>query len=466
MFAEFNRQIRAQSKLEKQMQVLVLGGGTVGGYIAKRLSEQRHDVTVVESRRELCQELDLNDVRVLCGNALHASVLFQAAATTADVCFALTGSDETNLLAGSVARAMGARRVGARVNSIEFRDFTSFDYRRHFLIDRFMTQDYLTAIEIASRIREPGAMLIEHFANGELELQDVLITRESSLTGRPLSDLKLSSDVRVGAITRDGLSKIATAADKISLGNRVALMGTRAQVERVKKTLLTGSALRPYVLIAGGGEIGLNTARILCHRGYDVKIFERNLERCNYLARQFGNAATIVHGDGRRRATLDEQGADKADFFIACAGDDENNIMACVEALELGTRKCVAVVKHGDYAGIVSKLGVSEAVSPYDVMARQAEGFMHVGALVFQNSRILNGDVEVLEIEVGGGSEATRRELRDLPTPRPTLIVSVVRDNTAMMPSAEFKFCENDLVVALTTSPNVANLVHLFERPR
>ncbi len=447
------------------MQVLVLGGGTVGGFIAKRLSEMNHDVTIVERRKDVVRELDQIDARVLCGDAMQASVLFQAGATTADVCFALTSVDEANLLAGSVARGMGARRVAARINSIAYRDFTCFDYRRHFLIDRFLSQDYLTAVEIARRIREPGAMLIEHFASGALELQDVLITRESSLTGKPLAELKLPRDVRIGAITREGTSHIATASDVIQPGDRVAIMGTRTQVAKIKKELKTGSARLPYVMVAGGGETGANVAQILWRRGYDVKILERNLERCRELARQFGDRVTVVHGDGRRKSVLDEQDAGKTDFFIGCAGDDEYNIMACVEAQELGAKSSVSMIRHGDYAGVVKKLGISEAVSPYDVMARQAEGFMHTGALVFQNSTILNSDCEVLEIEAAEDSEATRTTLRELKTPRPTLLASVVRDNTAMMPYADFVFSKGDVVVALTTTSNIAGLTRLFEKP-
>ena len=445
------------------MQTLVLGGGTVGGFIAKRLSEQGHDVTVVECRNDVCRELDQNDVRVIPGDALKASVLFQAGATTADVCFALTSSDEANLLAGSVARGMGTRRVAARVNSIAYRDFASFDYRRHFLIDRFFSQDYLTAVELARRIREPGAMFIEHFASGELELQDVLIARESPLTGKPLSTLKLPRDVRVGAITRDGLSHIATADDQIELGDRVALVGTRMQVEKIKKELKTGSVRSQYVMVAGGGETGANLARVLCHRGYDVKIFERNMERCKQLAFQFGDSATIVHGDSRRKSVLDEQDAGKADFFVGCTGDDEYNIMACVEARDLGAKACISVIRHGDYASIVEKLDVTEAVSPYEVMARQAEGFMHAGALVFRNSTILNGPADVVEIEVGENSAATRLALRDLKLPRPTLLASVIRDNQVVMPHAEFVFERGDVVVGLTDAPNIPELVKLFE---
>ena len=111
-------------------------------------------------------------------------------------------------------------------------------------------------MEIARRIREPGAMLIEHFACGELEMQDVVISRESSLTGKPLSELKLPPEVRIGAITRDSVVSIATASDKIEVGDRVTLMGARPSVEATKKAFLTHSVNKRDAVIVGGGETG------------------------------------------------------------------------------------------------------------------------------------------------------------------------------------------------------------------
>ena len=445
------------------MEILILGGGTVGGYIAKRLSELNHAVTVVERRRDAANEVDQHDIRVVVGDALQSAVLFKAGATTADVCFALTSSDEANLLAGSVAKGMGARRVAARVNSLAYRDYMTFDYRRHFEIDRFLSQDYLTAIELARRIREPGAMLIEHFASGELEMQEVVVMRGSEMTGKRLAELKMPREVRVGAITRDGDARIASADDRIEVGDRVTLVGSRAEVESAKKALLIGSVKPPYVAIIGGGEIGFNLASILTRRNYTIKILERNYDRCQYLARRFSDRVTIVRGDGRRRSVLDEHGVGQADFAIACAGDDEYNILACVEAVELGATTRMAIVKHADYASVVGKLGVTEAVSPYDVMGRQAEGFTHKGALVFQNSTLLSGSIQVVELEVGANSAATRTPLRELRLPKPSLVAAAIRDNSTLIPHADFVFAPGDAVVAFAESRDLAALVKLFE---
>lgn len=446
------------------MRVLILGGGTVGGSVAKRLGDQRCEVTIVERDAERAVWLDGElDARVLCGEASQASVLFQAGASSVDVCFALTGEEETNLLAGSVAKAMGARRSTARVYSPFFRDLTAFDYRRHFGLDRLLSLEYLTAMELARRIREPGAMLIEHFIGGELEMQDVLIARTSAATDRPLAELRLPSDVRVGAINRDGAVSIAAADDRIEVGDRVTLLGERTRVEEVKKLFQTQSVVRRNVVVAGGGETGLRVAAALEKRNYNVKILDSRRERCEFLAQTL-KKTTVVFGDARRRSVLDEQRVGNADVFIACAGDDEDNIMACVEARELGAKFLAAVVDQPDYASVVGKLGIDEVVSPYEVIGRQVEGLMHTGALVFHNSRLLGGSVDVLELEVERDSLATRLPLKDLGLPKPSLIAAVIRENAVLIPNATFEFRAEDSVLALCDARNVPKFVPIFER--
>jgi len=449
------------------MRVLILGGGTVGREVAKRLCAQNYDVTVVEQDAESASELDDElDARVLCGNATQASVLFLAEATTADVAFALTGNDSTNLVASRVCKAMGSRRVIARVFSPELRSSISFDYRRFFDIDRLLSIEYLTAVELTRRIREPGAMMTEHFACGSLEMQEVVVAnKKSKLTNRPLRDLKLPSEVRVGAITRGDHIAIATATDRILPGDRVTLIGSREHVEGVKSQLISRRTSRQDVVIVGGGEIGLNVASVLEARNYCVKIVERNEARCDFLSSRL-KKSTIICGDGRRKSLLDEQNVGVADAFIACAGDDEYNILSCVEARELGAKTSLAVVSNPDYASVVGKLGIDEAVSPFAVVGRQAEGLARKGALIFQNSALLSGPVEVLELEVASESAVTFAPLKDLKFPRPTLLAAVIRENAVLTPSASFEFRAKDQVVALTMVENIPDVVGLFESKR
>ncbi|MFH1919918.1 MAG: NAD-binding protein, partial [Planctomycetota bacterium] len=187
------------------MRIVVLGAGTVGTSIAEMLCQHRHSVTVVDHDPAVIQRAnDELDVRVVSGSVAQSSVLFQAGVSGADFCLAVTGSDEGNLIAASMAKAMGARRTVARVYAPVFRDLSTFDYQRHFQIDRLLSLEHLSAMELARAIRHPGSITVENFARGELEMQIVDITEKTDSVGVALKDLAFPKGVRIGSIDRDG----------------------------------------------------------------------------------------------------------------------------------------------------------------------------------------------------------------------------------------------------------------------
>ena len=444
------------------MRILILGAGTVGASIAERLSSLGHDVTVIDTNAELARQLDAElDVGVITGSASQASVLFQAEVMSVDLCLALTGVDEINVLAASMAKVMGATRVAARVYTGVFLDLSTFDYQHHFKIDRLLNLEHLTAMELARRIREPGAMIIEHFARGALEMQDVIISRPSKATGVPLVDLKIPSEVRIGAINRNGNVTIATASDQIEVGDRISLFGTWNDVDAVKKMFHTLPTVRRNVVIAGCGETGFHLALVLEKRGYQVTILEKDRARCDFLATRL-KRSTVVHCDARRRFDLEEERIGDADVFVACMKEDEDNIMACVEAQELGTPMLMGVVNRPDYANVVGKLGIHEVVSPREVMARQIEGLLNTGAVIFRNKHILGSGIEVLEIEAKPDSPVTRGTLKEVRLPRRSIIGAVIREGFVQVPRASDRIRASDTVVALVQTDVVEEFVNAF----
>ena len=444
------------------LRVLILGAGTVGTSIADMLYQLQHNVTVVDSDPEVVQQVDAElDVAAVCGSASQSSVLFQAGATTADLCLAMTGKDECNMLAASMAKAMGTGRVAARVYAKVFRDLSTFDYQKHFKIDRLMSIEHLTAMELARRIREPGAMMIEHFARGELEMQDVIISRSSQWTGVPLKDLQFPPEVRIGSINHDGHVKIATALDVIEVGDRISLLGDRDSVEKVKQMFHTLPSIRRSVVIAGCGETGCHLAIVLEKRGFSVTIMEADRDRCDFLASHL-QKSTVIHADARRRLDLEEERVGDTDVFVACMKDDEDNIMACVEAQEIGAKMLVSVISRPDYANVVGKLGIHEAVSPREVMSRQVEGLLNTGSLIFRNKHILGGGIEVLEIEAQPNSPITQAELKNVNLPRQGIIGATMREGFVKMPNASYQIKAGDIAVILVQTPAVDGFVKAF----
>ncbi len=444
------------------MRIVVLGAGTVGTSVANLLCQHRHSVTVVDHdpdrTRRVNEELD---VRVVTGSAAQSSVLFQAEVLGADLCLAVTGIDEVNMIAASMAKAMGARRTVARVYAPVFRDLSTFDYQRHFQIDRLLSIEHLSAMELAREIRHPGAVVVENFARGELEMQELAVSGETSAVGVPLKDLKLPASVRIGSIFRNGKMKIAGAEDRVATGDRVTLIGIREDIDEVREKFQKELPPKQGVVIAGGGETGYHLARVLEGSRFAVLLMERDRGRCEFLAAHL-KYTTVVNVDAQHRVSLEEERVGSADVFVACAGDDEDSIMACVEARELGAKTIMCLVNRPDYANVVGKLGIDHAVSPRKVIAREILGFLNTGAVISRTPMATDAGIEVMEIEVMEGAPATRQMLADLPLPPQCLIGAVIRENYVMVPGADERFYPGDTVVALVELPAVEQTVRMF----
>jgi trk system potassium uptake protein TrkA len=181
-----------------------------------------------------------------------------------------------------------------------FRDLSTFDYHRHFGIDRLLSLEHLTAMELARAIRNPESITLEHFARGQLEVAEFEVTRGSDLLDKPLRQLALSAGVRLGTLKRDRKTWIAGANDAIHLGDWVSLMGKPDEVEEVKKSFTHGSPRRQFVVIAGGGETGFHLAQALDGERHKVLLLESDAERCDYLASHLSRA-TVLCCDATRK---------------------------------------------------------------------------------------------------------------------------------------------------------------------
>ncbi len=443
------------------MRIVVFGVGTVGFSIASMLCRHGHSVTVVDSDPQRARMANESlDAKVVVGSASQSSVLFQAEVLDSDICMAVTRSDEVNLVAASIAKAMGARRTLARVYSSVLRDASTFDYQRHFRIDRMLSLEHLSAMELARAIRRTGSIAIEMFARGELEVQEVRVEPKTKATLVPLNELKLPRGVRIGSILRENRIKLATAEDHLQEGDQITLIGTREDIDAVRNWFQRHQPPRQHVVIAGGGETGLHLARALAGQRFTVVLMERDRDRCEFLANQLRHT-TVVHSDATRRVDLEEERVGKADFFAACMGDDEDNIMAGVEARELGAATILAIVGRPDYGNVVGKLGIDHVVSPRQVMAKEVMGFLNTGAVISRRPLGGDGDVSILEVEVLPGVSATSESLRNLHLPHGCLLVAMMRDNYAKVPGAEDRLRPGDTVLILVEkNSEAATLAH------
>ena len=443
------------------MNIVIFGAGTVGTSIAEVLCANHQNVSLIDSSRAALNEVEEHlDVQTVCGSACDAITLFQAGIPSADVCLALTNLDEVNLLGASLAKAMGATRSVARLFNPAYLDFSTFDYRRHFGIDRLLSLEHLTALELAKAIRTPGLFAVENFARGGIEVQEVAVEADSKAVGVPLRELSLPPEVRVALISNGDRAVIAGADNVLQTGDHVTLIGDRDEIDSVKRLFEHKAPPRLNVVIAGGGEIGYNLARVLQRRRFNVVILEADGSRCEYLAEKL-NETTVLHADATSRSEMEEARVGKADIFVAATGHDEDNIVCGVEARELGSQRILSVVRRADYANVLGKLGIDVAVSPREVMARQILGMVE-GGPILARSDIAAGDAEVWEVDVAPDTPITKAPLKQIVLTQ-SLIAAIVREDYVRVPGADDQLQPGDTAVVLVQKPSVAETLKLFE---
>lgn len=445
------------------MRIVVLGAGTVGSSISSLLCLHGHSLTVVDNVPSRVKQLNETlDARAITGSASQSSVLFQAGVGSADLVLAVTGEDEVNIIAASMSKAMGAGRAVARAYAPVFRDLSTFDYQRHFGIDRLLSIEHLTAMELARRIRHPGSVAVENLAGGDLEVHELVVSKLGNAVGKSLKAIGLPRGVRIGSIARDGRTWIAGAEDEVQVGDRLTLIGKGAEVDEVKKLFRSSSGAKLGVVIAGGGETGYHLAAALEGARCAVVLMERDLERCEFLAEHL-TEAVVVNRNATRRTSLEEERVGSADAFIACTGDDETNIVAAVEAGDIGAKMVMALVGRPDYAQVVSKLGIDYAVSPRQVVAKQVLGYLGAGAVISRSPLSEDSELSILELECMPESPATEHVLANLNLPEQCLIAAVFREGFAKVPGGDDYLQAGDTVVALLADEVQDETARLFE---
>lgn len=444
------------------MRIVVLGAGTVGSSIASLLCLHRHSLTVVDTNAARIKQLNETlDVRAIAGSASQSSVLFQAGVGSADLVLAVTGDDEVNIVAASMSKAMGASRAVARVYAPVFRDLSTFDYQRHFAIDRLLSIEHLTALELARRIRHPGSVAVENLAGGDLEVHELVVSDVTGV-GKSLKTLDLPRGVRIGSIARGGRTWIAGAEDALQVGDRITVIGKPSDVDTVRGKFCADGGAKMGVVIAGGGETGYHLAASLEGARCAVVLMEKDLARCEFLAEHLQDTV-VVNREATRRTNLEEERVGSADAFIACTGDDETNIVAAVEAGDIGAKVVMSLVGRPDYAQVVRKLGIDYAVSPREVVAKQVLGYLTTGAVISKTPLSEDSALSILELEVMDGAQATEHVLANLNLPEQCLIAAVVREGFASVPGADDHLHAGDRVVVLLADEVLEQTAKLFE---
>ena len=443
------------------MRVIVIGIGEVGQHIARTLSGDRHDVTVVDADAVRVAALQGElDALVVAGDGASPKFLRELGAGRADLLCAVTQSDPVNVIAALVAHQLGARQTVARVRDPEyFGDDESFA-RDQLGIDFIINPDLATADDLAEAILLPGAVHVEYFANGKVAVAESILTHRSPLVGRSFGERRVVRPSFVFGLVRDGRAIAVEPGHRAKVGDHVLVAAAREDIEPVVAHVAGFARRVRDVIVFGGGRIGLPLARRLEAAGsFNVTIMERDAERAWQIAEQLGGT-TVLHEEGVGKEALLAHGVDRAGAFVACAGDDRSNLLAALHARQLGAGLSLAVVSREEFTPLVDALGIDASFSPRLVTAEAI--LRAVRGPNVHGMYLLSGGAEVVEVQAGAGCKAEGRTVEAANSDALTHVSAIVRNDRVLIPTKDERLKAGDRLVVFNVRQGVAKLQQTF----
>lgn len=448
------------------MNIIIVGAGEIGRYLASELSQDAHNISVIERDAELAQDLELSiDAKVVRGDGSEISSLVEANIEACDLFLALTSENTVNITSASMAKSLGVKKVVSRVHPGIQREEWLFDYRGHFGLDHLFSSERLSALELSKFIRSPHAIMVEELARGKIELQQVRVSKKSPFIGKTLREIRPPEQTRIGLISRSREHFVPNAQTKIEVGDLLTVFGQPNKLKDFTKKIIKDeqSTKDLRIVIFGGGEYGFALAQMLENWGCKVRIFEEDPERCQFLSEELHNT-TIIHADATELPALQDEQIHEADFFVATSESDEDNVMSCMQAHNLGIKKCLTLVHRADYARTISAsgraIGIKAAISPREATRRDIERFItddpfHVV------KKFISG--EVLELIVGEKAKVMGRKIQEIEFPEGCILVGIQRGSDAWVPGPDDEMQADDLVYTMVTKEAKKRVVQLLK---
>lgn len=451
------------------LNVVIAGAGEVGHHIASVLSSQNHNIILIDiDGKKLEQAATVMDLAFREGSATDWQLLDDLLEFSPDFFLGMTNNDETNLIACSIAKQLGYPRTIARVRDNRFLNRIRLDFARLFHIDHFISPELIVANDILKYMLSPGSIAIEMFAHGAIQLRTIVVPKKWTRTSIPLRDLRLPEGMIIALIRREEKDShemkviFPHGNDFIFPSDEVTIIGETEVFNKSMEYFGMKQNIVDNVVIVGGSLTTLNLAKLLEYRGINIRIIEKDYEKCCWLADQLPKC-TIIHRDASDVDFLRSEKIGNTDLLVVCTGNDELNLLIALLGKEIGCKEVVVLLTNSAYASIFSKLGINFTASPRLSAANHIISLLHSGSVSSLVSLYENA-AEIMEINVSANSPLIGIPLSELgPTlPKDFLIGVIQNRGHVMVANGNRMISPGDTVIVLTNPRHVHNLEKLF----
>jgi trk system potassium uptake protein TrkA len=422
------------------MKILIIGAGEVGYYLAQELTQEKHDVIVVESNAEQLQRVSRNlDVLAIQGDGTRQGVLREAGISSADMLIAVTDSDEANIISCMIAREYRVKTKIARVRDHELTSPDSVLKPEKIGVDLLINPELETSKEIVRLIRHPAATDVMEFFDGRVELLGMHVADDSPAVGKTLAELGrrfTELSYRIVAIARGEKTLIPRGSEKIQQDDLVYVVTQKEAAQEVFALVNQQRRTVDHLMILGASRIGrLVAAELQKDHRIDVKLVDANPDKARRVAEMLDDTL-VVEADGRDIDAMAAEGLIDMDVFVACTNDDENNIVTSLVAQHLGVKRTITLLEKRFYLSIIRAIGLEIGVNKHLLTSNAILKYIRHGkVLSFSHVRGINA--ETIVYFVAPKAKITKKPLKDLNLPDDCLIGAVHRGEEVIIPTGE-----------------------------
>lgn len=437
------------------MKILIAGAGEVGSHLVKMLSNEYHDITIIDDDEKRLDELTaISDVLTIEGDVTSFESLTKGEVQRCDLFMAVGPEENTNILSAVLAKQLGAKKAIARIDNDEYLKPNNKEVFINMGIDYLFYPEKVAAQEVITLLGHSSTSEYVDFSGGKLSLVVFRLDASSPLVGKSLIEItrdRENLEYRTVAISRGGRTIIPRGEDIFEEGDTVYVISGRNSVKEVMEFSGKPNIEVKNLMILGGSRIGRRIARELQNE-INIKLVDYNPEKAYKLAEMLDKTLVIAE-DGRKSEVMIEEGLDKMDAFVALTGRAETNILAAMLAQRMGVKKVIAEVENINYISLAESIGIDTIINKKLITASSI--FRFTMNTDVQAIKCLNGcDAEVLEFIVKPGSPATKGKIKHINFPREAIVGGIVRGDKAMIAvgNAEIKAYDRVVVFALPSA--------------
>lgn len=445
------------------MKIIIVGCGKVGTSIATELNLEGHDITVIDTKRDEVQNLsDTLDIMGIEGNGATYEILSEAGAESADLLIAATALDEINIYSCLMAKSAGVKHTIARVRNPEY-TMDLFRVKDQLGLSMAINPELTAANEISRLLKFSGALEVDSFSKGLVEIIKVIVPNDSIVCNKKLSEIdNLKGKVRVCSVERENEVFIPNGDFVLNGGDKISIVTRPETALKFFKRINVATDKSRDVVILGGGKITYYLAKNLLKAGVDVKIIERNAERCHQLA-EILPEAVIIHGDCMDQDLLLSEGIEHANGVAALMDLDEKNILISMYIKSVSKTKVITKVNNTSFDEIMDKLNIECIVHPKQIAGEYIARYIRAmqnsaGSNVETLYRLSDNRIEAIEFRVRDSSKVAGIPIKDLELKDNLQIICINRQGKIILPHGDDVISPNDMVMIITMHKGLGRL--------